>query len=54
MKLAGALTSTREPQMVRAAAELGARIRAERGVEYMVKVLDRVLTSGRDDRWRKS
>jgi sterol 3beta-glucosyltransferase len=53
-KLADALTSTREPQMVRAAAELGERIRAERGVEHMVKVLERVLTSGRDVRWRKS
>ncbi|MEA5362534.1 glycosyltransferase [Amycolatopsis sp., V23-08] len=54
MRLAGALTATREPEMVRAAAELGTRIGAERGVDHMVKVLDRVLTSGRDVRWRKS
>ncbi|HEX3791897.1 MAG TPA: glycosyltransferase [Pseudonocardiaceae bacterium] len=42
-KLAAALAATRDPRLVGAAAELGARIRAERGVQHAVTALDQAF-----------
>jgi len=47
-KLVDALAATRDPRMVSAAAELGALIRAERGIERTVEALDRIFASERD------
>jgi sterol 3beta-glucosyltransferase len=52
--LADALESTRDPRMIRAAADLGARIAAERGIERTVEALDRIFAGERDVRGSRS